>query len=101
VSRYTIEGFRFTVGAETFEFDPDELAYLPSPEQAGAEPGDLLFDVLAAVELANESGYVLEFSDEHSEAVAPEFEAFSRSLVGLRSKLDHRERKLVQAVNDQ
>lgn len=100
MSRYSVEKFRFKVGGEVVvEFSADQLSYLPSPEQAGAEPGTALYEVLAAVQDANSPGFVVEFSDAHAEAIAPQFEAFTHSLRGLQTKMDHRERKLVQVVN--
>jgi len=86
VSRHSVDRIVFTIGVEDFEFTPSMLAYLPTVDEAGAEPGTALFEILSTMEDANAAGRTVRFGPEHVTAVAEDLQDFARTYPELSSK---------------
>jgi len=86
VSRHTVDRIVFAIGAEEFEFTPDMLAHLPTVDEAGAEPGTALWEILSVMEDALAPGQTVRFGPEHVTAVAEDLQDFARTYLELSSK---------------
>ena len=86
MSRHSVDRIVFAIGEEEFEFAPDMLAYLPTVDEASAEPGSVLFEILSVMEDANAPGRTVRFGPEHVTAVAEDLQAFSRAYPELSAK---------------
>jgi len=86
VSRYAVDRIVFAIGEEEFEFAPDMLAHLPTVDEADAEPGSVLFEILSVMEDALAPGRTVRFGPEHVTAVAEDLQDFARTYPELSSK---------------
>lgn len=93
--RYSVKAITFNVGDEQFSFPPYALGYLPPPDEAGAEPGTALHEVLSVVEDANEDGRTLHLAAEHAEAIAD----YTRHFAGVYPEQCELDREMLAALS--
>ena len=94
MSRYGIDKICFHVGDEQFSFAAATLAHLPTVDDAGAEPGTPLYEILSVMEDANAPGLTMHFGPEHVETVVGDLQEFARTI----PELSAEDRQMLDAI---